>query len=66
MHYKQHRVIEVLTVKRVLPTEIHHQVQVVYGYDCVDMSMLSAGPKTVKMVNQEELIYGIKNEVDDL
>jgi hypothetical protein len=43
--FKQHAVIEFLTVDRVSPIEIHCGIQVFYGDDCVDLSTVHRWPK---------------------
>jgi len=38
IRFKQRAVIEILTVEKVTPIEIHRQMQAVYGDQCVDVS----------------------------
>ena len=38
VQFKQHAVIEFLTVEKVLPIEIHRRMQAVYDDQCLDVS----------------------------
>jgi hypothetical protein len=39
--FKQHAVIEFLTVEKVPPIEIHRRMQAVYGNQCVDVNTVN-------------------------
>jgi len=38
VRFKQHAVIEFLTMEKVPPIEIHRRMQTIYGEQCVDVS----------------------------
>ena len=48
VRFKQHAVIEFLTVEKVLPIEILRQMQAIYGDQCVDVSRVRRWVRRLK------------------
>jgi hypothetical protein len=54
--FKQSPVIEFLNVDKVPPVEIHRRMQVVYGYQRVDVSTIRRWVRRLKIENWDKQI----------